>query len=430
MGVNNRQRRAAKRHKRESQRGRGPGGMQGGAREPSAVNDDVALVRAVVGRALGEIDTDPGAAARHAQVLTGPDSPIPMRLVRAALQDLLRGLVVARVGHGWRPSDLSEITRRRLGAGHLPPLAGLLVAETDRHATDRVAPAWRDDLAGIGPAEVLRLDDAAGLEVALGLCAVLRTLPVIATLIAAPGTARAASPTSTASDPKLLARVRSLLAKAESTEYVEEAEALSAKAQELISRHALDRLLVDAGHEAVVEPVTALRVWIDPPYVLAKAMLVGAAAEANRCRSVVTEALGFCTVVGERRDLDAVDLLVTSLLVQASTAMLRCGRQADRRGTSRTRSFRQSFLMAYATRIGERLSAATADAAESTGRSAELVPVLRQRVEDVDAACAQLFPRLLSRKASIGNAQGWVSGRAAADLARLDTNLAVTEAAG
>ncbi|EOD65931.1 DUF2786 domain-containing protein [Amycolatopsis vancoresmycina] len=43
--------------------------------------------------------------------------------------------------------------------------------------------------------------------------------------------------------------LRALLAKAESSSFPEEAEALSAKAQELMTRHALDRVLVTAGPE-------------------------------------------------------------------------------------------------------------------------------------------------------------------------------------
>jgi hypothetical protein len=64
-------------------------------------------------------------------------------------------------------------------------------------------------------------------------------------------------------------------------------------------------------------------------------------------------------VVGFQADLDAVELLFTSLLVQANAAMLQAGAKRDAYGQSRTRAFHQSFLIAYATRIGERLSQAT-----------------------------------------------------------------------
>jgi hypothetical protein len=227
-------------------------------------------------------------------------------------------------------------------------------------------------------------------------------------------------------DPKVLARVRSLLAKAESTEFPEEAEALSAKAQELISRYALDRLTLAEHHGHDDDQVTTARLWIDPPYLLAKAKLIGVVARANRCRAVLTQDFGFSTVVGDAADVEAVELLSTSLLVQASSAMLGHGSVVDGYGTSRTRSFRQSFLVSFAIRIGERLEAATEKATADTGRAGELVPLLRRQAERVDAAVDAMFPRLTSFGPSVSNGLGWAAGRAAADLARLDIRLQVS----
>jgi uncharacterized protein with PIN domain len=220
--------------------------------------------------------------------------------------------------------------------------------------------------------------------------------------------------------------VRALLAKAESTEYDEEAEALSAKAQELISRYALTRLLHRSEEAASDSSPVARRLWIDPPYIVAKAHLVDAVASANRCRTVLSEGLGFSTVVGEAIDIDSVELLVTSLLVQASTAMQRYGRQIDHRGTSRTRSFRQSFLTAHASRIAERLQAANVHATEETGHVDVLLPVLRQQAQHVEDAYRTLFPDLVVKETTISNGQGWAAGRAAADLALLDPHGKVT----
>ncbi len=427
MGVNNKQRRAAKRQKRTTRRGPGPAGA--GPWSPFEPEVGLFEARLLLVGILREIETDPSLAASAAAVLVRPDAPLPPPLIREALRELLAELVSAVVAGGWRPSDLVEITHRRLTRRFVALLAGLLSAEADRHPVGRVAPAWREDLAAMGAAEPLQLDDAADVEFGLRLAAVLATLPPVAVLLPAPGTADQSFRGPRGADPKLLARVRALLAKAESTEFEQEAEALSAKAQELISRHALDRLLAHTPDQPGAPPTTARRLWIDAPYVLAKGMLIANVAEANRCRAVLSEQLGFATVVGDEGDLAAVDLLVTSLLVQADAAMLRCGRQADRSGTSRTRSFRQSFLVAYAGRVGERLQEATADARASTGRSAELVPVLRQHAEQVQAACDEMFPHLVSRGARIGNARGWAAGRAAADLALLDTDLKITQAA-
>lgn len=427
MGVKNKQRRAAKKRARQRDR---PGRGSGHGWDPFLADVSPLVARTYLVQALSEISADGLAAERFAQLLVRPDGPLPPHLVREALGELLADLVTTVIGGGWRPSDLAEIVTRRLSRRHVPALVPLLEQEAARHSASQVVPAWRDDLASVGPGRPFDLAGAPGLQVALELATCLATLPPITVLVPAPGTADVGHRGERAGDPKLLAKVRSLLAKAESTEFDEEADLLSAKAQELISRHALQRALATADAGGAAAEPSARRIWIEPPYVFAKGTLVGAVAEANRCRSVISEGLGFCTVVGQEDDLAGVDVLVTSLLVQASSALLRCGRQIDRSGTSRTRSFRQSFLVAYATRIGERLREATADAVQGTGRSGELVPVLRRSAEQVEAAFASMFPHLVSRSAGIGHAGGWAAGRAAADLALLDTDMQVTAAAG
>jgi hypothetical protein len=159
--------------------------------------------------------------------------------------------------------------------------------------------------------------------------------------------------------------------------------------------------------------------WVDTPYVSAKAQLVGAVASANRCRTVVIDQLAVVTVVGAELDLQLTEILSTSLLVQANRAMLAAGKHIGRRGESRTRSFRQSFLMAYAQRIGERLQATTA-AAEAAIPEDRLLPVLIKREEQVDALFTQLFPNTTTRRTRITNGAGWEAGLTAADQAQLD----------
>ncbi len=53
--------------------------------------------------------------------------------------------------------------------------------------------------------------------------------------------------------------------------------------------------------------------------------------------------VGLATVFGHEPDIAAVELLCTSLLVQADAAMAGAGRQVDALGRSRARSFRQSL---------------------------------------------------------------------------------------
>jgi hypothetical protein len=177
------------------------------------------------------------------------------------------------------------------------------------------------------------------------------------------------------------------------------------------------------------------RIGIDNPYEGPKAALLTAVADANRCRTVWSSKLGFLTVIGFAPDLDAVETLFTSLLVQATRAMTREGSRTDRYGRSRTRAFRQSFLSAYAVRIGERLDEVSRDETEAAAREtsraggAELVPLLKARSAAVDEALEAMFPELVTRSlGSVTDAEGWHSGRTAADLATIGSGPQVEDA--
>lgn len=334
-----------------------------------------------------------------------------------AIVETLTGLIAVLVVGGWGPGDLAELVRRH-AEPHRLLLAALLHDDARRHA--RQGQPWRDAIAAIGPPGSLRLETRDELAAGLWVAALLSITP----RLAADAFGETVATTPVAEHPKL-ARVRALLAKAESTEFDEEAEALSAKAQELITRYALDQLVSRAERSAGGEAPGVRRFWLDAPYVGAKATLVSQVASANRCRAAVTERLGFCVLVGTVADLDAVELLVTSLLVQADTAMLRQGRRVDRAGRSRTRSFRQSFLMGYAVRIGERLRAATEAATQEQGAS--MLPVLHDHEERVTEAFHALVPTTVRRSREISNGEGWVAGAAAADLAQLDVRERITD---
>jgi hypothetical protein len=424
VGVHNRQRRAAKKKKASARRSAGQPQQTAWSpwQEPALTAADV---RALLVEVIADLGEDATAPRRRAELLLAPGWPLTPEVARAGVLSFLADLVRAATTSGWSPTDLVQITRRRASSAHVPLVVGLLHDEAARHSADRVPATWREDLRRAGAPQTPTIDDVAGMQAALELLAVLARLPQLPPVLPAPGSrgqSRATSP----SDEKLLARVQALLAKAEATDYDEEAEALAAKAQELVSRHSLGRLLAQGRTEQSGQRPDVRRLWIEAPYVFPKAMLVHVVADANRCRSVVTEALGCCTLVGSAGDLDAVEVLVPSLLVQAHLAMVRCGRQADRSGRSRTRSFRQSFLLAYADRIGERLRSADEHVATSTGRSAELVPVLARHRERVDAAFEQLFPGAVGRTGHANDPQGWYAGRAAADQALFGPDLQVT----
>jgi hypothetical protein len=123
--------------------------------------------------------------------------------------------------------------------------------------------------------------------------------------------------------------------------------------------------------------------------------------------------------VGMPVDLETVELLFTSLLVQAARAMTAAGTAGG--AHARSAAFRRSFLLSYAGRIGERLgdarSRATAETAASAGVDA--LPVLRSRQQAVDEVYQELFPGVRGRRSRAFDAAGWMSGRRAADAADL-----------
>jgi len=277
----------------------------------------------------------------------------------------------------------------------------------------------------------LRVDRVWALEIVVEVLAFVSSLPPL------PKLRSAERRPSGSVDSKMLERVRALLAKAESTTFPEEAEALSAKAQELMARHAIDRALLEAtAGFGDGSGVSGRRLLIDDPYAKEKSLLLGTVAGANRCSAVWSPEFGWSTVFGADDDLDIVDLLFTSLLCQATAAMAAAGSSTcdgPSGRPSRTRSFRQSFLIAYARRIGVRLreatEAAAGEAAETYG-SERLLPVLAARSKAAEEAVEEAFPHLSRARFAAHDPAGWAAGAAAADVANLNIRREVEDSAG
>ncbi|MFC5803037.1 DUF2786 domain-containing protein [Streptomyces formicae] len=318
---------------------------------------------------------------------------------------------------GWQPADVVRTVRRDLDETHVRLAAGLIASETRRYGKD-LPPRWRAQLDELpGPDEKGATDRFSYATAVLELYRLLVRLPAIEPVGPVPGTP-VHLPAAPGEEPRMLARIRALLAKAEATGYPEEAEALSAKAQELMARHSVDEALLAARTHRADAP-GACRIGVDAPYETAKAILLDAVASANRCRAVWNSALGFSTVVGFESDLEAVELLHTSLLVQCTTAMTRAEAAQRAGGRKRTKTFRQSFFLAYADRIGARLAEAASQAAQEAG-SGNLLPVLAARDVAVTAHADRLFPETVkARVRGATDAEGWHHGRTAADTARM-----------
>lgn len=331
----------------------------------------------------------------------------------AELGDRCQELVRRAWGRGWQPADLVRHVRRHLEAHHVQ-LAAELVSTQLRTYEGHLPPRWSAQLADL-PAAAWRADRFAQATAVLELLRLLARLPAIEPIGPQPGELPHLPPAS-AHEPRELTRIRALLAKAEATEFPQEAEAFSAKAQELMARHSLDEALL-ASRTHSTETPAARRIGLDAPYEPTKAVLLDAVATANHCRAVWNSDLGFSTVVGFETDLETVELLYTSLLLQGTRAMTKAEAAARTGGRKRTRTFRQSFLRAYAHRVGERL----ARTAEAVPASEELLPVLASRDLAVADRTDAMFPRTATtRLRGATDPDGWHRGTAAANNSDLN----------
>jgi hypothetical protein len=318
---------------------------------------------------------------------------------------------------GWQPADVVRIVRRELDETHVRLVSELILSAEARHKQPR-GRRWAAQLEELDSSTVRteRTDRFSHATAVLELYRLLLRLPPLEPLDdptvkpchKTPGERQAP-------ESRMLPRIRALLAKAEATGFPEEAEALTGKAQELMARHSIDEVLLAARTPAADAP-GACRIGVDPPYETAKATLLDAVAAANRCRAVWNEALGFSTVVGFEPDLEAVELLHTSLLVQATAAMTKAEAAARASGRRRTKTFRQSFLAAYAHRIATRLTSAT-----ETQVTEDLLPVLATREAAVSDRTDRLFPETTTtRLRGVNDAAGWTQGAEAADRAQVE----------
>jgi Protein of unknown function (DUF2786) len=223
----------------------------------------------------------------------------------------------------------------------------------------------------------------------------------------------------------LLDRVRKLLAKAEDEGCTPaEAEALTAKAAELMARYGIDRALLGALHpetDSVGDRVFDL----DNPWAAVKAHLLAGLAAALRCQCVLLNRRqpgSRVHVFGFLSDLERADILFTSLLVQMARAL---AAQPVAAYGGAAKAWRRSWMLGYASAVVARVRAAEEAAVASAtserdgaaaggGPSAELV--LADRALTVRRQAEQAYPRTRRTRVTYtgsGYADGYREGQKA-----------------
>jgi hypothetical protein len=196
----------------------------------------------------------------------------------------------------------------------------------------------------------------------------------------------------------LLDRVRKLLAKAEDEGCPPaEAEALTAKAAELMARYGIDRALLGAIRPETDQPANQV-FTLGNPWGDVKRHLLAGLATALRCHCVQLrhETGTRLHIFGYHSDLERADILFTSLLVQMARAL---ASQAVPGSGGAARAWRRSWMLGYCSAVIARVSAAEAaaaaagaDAEAAAGQSAALVLADRSLVVRRQVTAA--YPRL------------------------------------
>src|SRR5580693_4230853 len=218
----------------------------------------------------------------------------------------------------------------------------------------------------------------------------------------------------------LLDRVRKLLAKAEDEGCTPaEAEALTAKAADLMARYGIDRALLGA-----VRPEADRKFGFEAPWADVKAHLLAALATALRCQCVQTqtEEGPRLHVFGYSSDLERAEILFTSLLVQMARAL---AQQVVPAYGNSAKAWRRSWMLGYCAAVVARVraaeeaavaSAGADDAAAAADGAASAALVLADRSLTVRLQVSAAYPRLKKKRVTYsgsGYGDGYREGQKA-----------------
>jgi Protein of unknown function (DUF2786) len=228
--------------------------------------------------------------------------------------------------------------------------------------------------------------------------------------------------TTTAEAPeRLLERVRKLLAKAEADGVTTaEAQALTAKAAELMAKYGIDRALLAARQPDTDKPADRI-VDIYNPWAGVQAHLLCGLAAALRCQCILLpcEAGQRVHMFGYGSDLERADVLYTSVLVQMWHGLVATDVPARARSV---RAWRRSWLLGFAAAVIARVQAAERDAERSAsvtpsgGGSSGAALVLADRALVIRQHVARAYP--VTRTARVtysgsGYGDGYAQGKRA-----------------
>jgi len=219
---------------------------------------------------------------------------------------------------------------------------------------------------------------------------------------------------------RLLDRVRKLLAKAENEGVTAaEAQALTAKAAELMAKYGIDRALLAATRPDTDRPDNRIvEIW--NPWARVQAHLLCGLAAALRCQCILLPAGSGqrVHVFGYASDIERADVLYTSVLIQMWHGLAGAEVPAD---AYSVRAWRRSWLLGFATAVIARVRSAEQRAERTAtqaadGQTSRAALVLADRSLVIRRNVAQAYPRTRTARVTYtgsGYSDGYEQGKRA-----------------
>lgn len=221
------------------------------------------------------------------------------------------------------------------------------------------------------------------------------------------------------SEDKILRRVRALLERAGHPN-ANEHEATQARetAYDLMARHQIDQALLVESGQASPEGMTSRMIRIPGPYAKNKIGIASVVARHHQCKALITYQGSYVQlqVFGTESDLQAVDMLITQLLLHATRDMHRDGPPGS---AQHVKSWRASFLIGFGNEVGRRMEEFRRRAENETAGSERAAVVLADRGKAAEDAMRAEHPNTTRTGGSSSRGRGAGAGRASARSADL-----------
>lgn len=224
---------------------------------------------------------------------------------------------------------------------------------------------------------------------------------------------------------KYASKIRDILNHAERAGTQEEADSFFAKAQDLMTKWAIDDAMIQqAAQKHEKEQIEKRQIVLQFRFYKADASILQAIAINNQARVLITQQKGegrgeyIAYLVGFPTDLDRTEMMFASMMIQLSRALEDHLRnhpeiKADRNAN---KTERKSFRYGFASRLDARLQEAK-KVASSDGTANPYALALRNRDQEVDDYLAQMGAGKARGGPKKSSASGYMAGASAADRA-------------